>query len=187
MGVLERVEHHVRAAFTEPGDALLLLGAGALSGSEEALAGSEYLAHVHNLVGGRPEIDLGAEARLQRLLVMLAREQLLHSAHDCSDGGLAVAIAESAILGGVGASVVEDAPERWDAALFGEGASRAIVSAAPHVAASVLALAEGHGVPAAPIGSIGGGTLAWAGLFEASIAELAAAWESGLERALGRD
>ena len=187
VGVLERVEHHLGAAFTQPGDVLLLLGAAALSGGEEVLAGSEYAAHVHDLVCGRPEIDLDAEARLQRLLVALAEERLLHSAHDCSDGGLAVAIAESAILGGIGASVEKDAPERWDAALFGERASRAIVSAAPDAAAAVLALAEDYGVPAAPIGSIGGDALAWAGLFEAPIAELAAAWESGLERALGRD
>ena len=187
VGVLERVEHHLGAAFTQPGDALLLLGAAVLSCGEETLAGSEYAAHVHNLVGGRPEIDLGAEARLQRLLVALAKGRLLHSAHDCSDGGLAVAIAESAILGGLGASVTEDAPERWDVALFGERASRAIVSAAPDAVATVFALAEAHGVPAAPIGSIGGDALAWTGLFDAPIAELAAAWEGGLERALGRD
>ena len=188
VGVLERVERYVGAAFTKPGDALLLLGAGAVSGSEEALAGSEYLAHVHTLVGGRPEIDLDAEARLQRLLVMLAEAQLLHSAHDCSDGGLAVAIAESAILGGVGASVVEDATGALGCRAVRGGR---IAGHRQHRTGC------GGGRARTRRGSRRAGSahrqhrrrhaLAWTGLFEASIAELAAAWESGLERALGRD
>ncbi|MCH7656346.1 MAG: phosphoribosylformylglycinamidine synthase subunit PurL, partial [Chloroflexi bacterium] len=102
VGLLEHAETRLTAGFVELGDAVLLLGADALDGDPASLAGSEYLAHVHGLVIGAPSIDLALEARVQALLVALAEARLLRSAHDCADGGLAVAVAESAILGGRG-------------------------------------------------------------------------------------
>ena len=84
---------------------------------------------------------------LVNCLVDAVETELLQSAHDCSDGGLAVALAESAISGGVGVHVRGDVGERLDAALFGEAGARAVVSASRNVVAELSALAEDHGVP----------------------------------------
>ena len=185
VGLLEDADARLTAGFVELGDAVLLLGADALDGDPASLAGSEYLAHVHGLVIGAPSIDLALEARVQALLVALAEARLLRSAHDCADGGLAVAVAESAILGGVG-FVGETAPAggRWDAALFGEAASRVVVSCAADDAAAVAARAEAAGVPALRLGSVGGERISLGGLIDEPLGALAEAHGTGLERAL---
>jgi phosphoribosylformylglycinamidine (FGAM) synthase-like enzyme len=142
------------------------------------LGGSLYLAALHGKVAGRlPRLDLGAEARLQRLLAAAAAAGLLRSAHDVSDGGLAVALAESCILGGIGATVdhLDD--------LFGEGQSRAVASAATGDLNAVLALAAEHGVPAGAIGRTGGDRLTIDGALNVPIAKLADVWGNALERA----
>ena len=190
VGLLEQSDTRLTAGFANEGDAVLLLGADSWHANDATLAGSEYLAHVHDLVIGKPSLDLNAEVRLQRLLIALAGERLLRSAHDCSDGGLAVAIAESAIIGGKGfrSDAAEQSPAetpgRWDAALFGEAASRAVVSCAPEHAASVERLAAEQGVPALQLGAVGGGRVSMAGLVDEPLAELTDAYEGGLERAL---
>ena len=136
-------------------------------------------------MAGKPSIDLDAEARLQRLLVDLARERLLHSAHDCSDGGLAVALAESVVLGGVGFTGAGGWPEgRWDAALFGETPSRAVVSCSGSNVARVEAAAQEAGVPCSRLGATGGARFAIPGLLDEPLADLADAFFGGLERAL---
>jgi phosphoribosylformylglycinamidine synthase II len=102
VGLLEHADRVVSRRFQESGDAILMLG----EGSGE-LGGSEYLKVVHDLVRGMPPaLDLDAERAVQRLLVTLADERLLRSAHDCSDGGAAVTIAECAFdTVGIGAEV----------------------------------------------------------------------------------
>ena len=190
VGLLDDARNALGAAFANEGDAVLLLGAS--PADDDALAGSEYLALEHGTVAGRPAIDLDAEARLQRLLVDLARERLLHSAHDCSDGGLAVALAESAVLGGVGFTGTGVWPEgRWDAALFGETPSRAVVSCAEADAARAEAAAREAGVPCARLGAVGGARFVIPGpaiigprLVDEPLADLADAFFGGLERAL---
>ena len=183
VGLLDDARNALGAAFANEGDVVLLLGAS--SADEGALAGSEYLALEHGTVAGKPSIDLDAEARLQRLLVDLARERLLSSAHDCSDGGLAVALAESAVLGGVGFTGAGNLPEsRWDAVLFGETASRAVVSCTEANAARVEAAAREAGVPCARLGVAGGARFAVPGLLDEPLADLADAFFGGLERAL---
>ncbi len=185
VGLLEDSRARLTAGFVEPGDAVLLLGADSLDGEGAALAGSEYLAHVHGLVIGAPSIDLALEARLQALLGALAGDRLLRSAHDCSEGGLAVAVAESAILGGVG-FIGEGKPAggRWDAALFGEAASRVVVSCAADDAGAVAARAEAAGVPAVRLGTVGGDRVRLGGLVDEPLEELAEAHGTGLEQAL---
>ena len=183
VGLLDDARDALGAAFAREGDAVLLLGAS--PADDAALAGSEYLALEHDTVAGKPAIDLDAEARLQRLLVDLARERLLSSAHDCSDGGLAVALAESAILGGVGFRGTGGLPEgRWDSALFGETPSRAVVSCAGSVASRVEAAAQESGVPCARLGATGSVRFTIPGLLDEPLADLADAFLGGLERAL---
>ena len=183
VGLLDDARNALGAAFAREGDAVLLLGTSPTD--DGALAGSEYLAVEHDTVAGKPVIDLDAEARLQRLLVDLARASLLRSAHDCSDGGLAVALAESAVLGGVGFNGTGNWQEgRWDAALFGETPSRAVVSCAEADVSGVEAAARKAGVPCARLGAVGGARFAIPGLLDGPLADLADAFFGGLERAL---
>jgi phosphoribosylformylglycinamidine synthase II len=186
VGVLDDVTHHVTAGFQSAGDVVLLLGVSALDGSDAALAGSEYLATLHSLVAGQPQIDLDAEARLQSVLVTLAAGGLVHSATDCADGGLAVALAECCILGDVGFNGYGGAwafagHERWDAALFGEGASRAVVSVAPELADAVAQRLGETDVPWVRLGTVQGNRMMLPGLVDEPVARLAEAYEGGLE------
>jgi phosphoribosylformylglycinamidine synthase len=145
--------------FAEPGDAVLILGA-----TRGELGGSAYWAELLGFVGGQPAVvDLDAERRLQLLLVAAARARLLRSAHDCAEGGLAVALAEAAIGGpyaarSLGAAVqlehyAEGVP--LDGMLYGEDGARAVVSCAPAAVAALEALAGQHGVPLFRAGTVG--------------------------------
>ncbi len=163
VGLLEHADRVVSRAFRSPGDAIVLLGEG-----RGELGGSEYLKVAHGVVAGAPpSLDLKAERALQDLLVDLANAKLMRSAHDCSDGGLAVTLAECTFdTGGIGAeaaidglSVASAADTNRAAALFGESASRVVVSVAPGAAADVLARAKAAGVPARVIGRTGGSEL----------------------------
>ena len=185
MGLLDDASARVGAAFAE-GSVVLLLGA-SLDADASSLGGSEHLAVEYGMVAGAPRIDLDAEARLQWLLVELARARLLRSAHDCSDGGLATALVESALWGGAGFSGDGDwSSGRWDALLFGEAPSRAVVSCAEADVEAVSATASSAGVPAVRLGVTGGRRLALPRLADEPLDALADAYEGGLERALGR-
>jgi phosphoribosylformylglycinamidine synthase len=160
VGLLEHADRVVSRSFKAAGDAIVLLGDG-----RGELGGSEYLKAVYGLVQGEPPaLDLQAERGLQALLVQLAGARLLRSAHDCSDGGLAVTLAECTFdTAGIGAdvsidgvSVAGDAEINRAAALFGESASRVVVSVTPDAATEVLKRAKTAGVPARVIGRTGG-------------------------------
>jgi phosphoribosylformylglycinamidine synthase len=128
------------------------------------LGGSEYLKAIHGLVRGRPPaLDLAREAALQRLLVDMAARGLIASAHDCSEGGLAVTLAECCFeTGGIGAVVDVAAAssdggiDRLAATLFGESASRVIVTVPAGECEALLSAALRAGVHAAVVGRTGG-------------------------------
>ena len=184
LGVLERVERHAAIGFERAGDAVFLLGADGPDEDAASLGGSEYLAAVHGLVAGRPSIDLELEAAVQRACRRLIEEGVARSAHDCSDGGLAVALAECCIAGGIGFGGALGAVARWDAALFGERQSRIVVSAPAGAEARVRAVCRAEGAPAVRLGAVGGDRLTVAGLLNAPVAGLAAAWRRGLGEAV---
>ena len=174
VGVLDDASLAVGAAFREEGDVVLVAGDG-----PAALDGSAYQRVVDGETAGRiPEPDLAGERRLHELLAAAAERRLLRSAHDVSDGGVAVAVAEAAILGSVGV----DAPDLSDP--FAEGDGRAVVSVAPADLAELEALAGD--LPLRRIGTVGGDRIAVAratiGLDEAS--EL---YESAIPTALGEE
>ncbi len=163
VGLLEQADRAVTRRFRGAGDAIILLGEG-----RGELGGSEYLNSVHGVVAGRPPaLDLGAERALQSLMVELANHRLMRSAHDCSDGGIAVTLAECCFdTSGIGAEVALDAVHVSSrrgvnemAALFGESASRVVVTATLDDVADVLARAATSGVPARVIGQTGGSQL----------------------------
>jgi phosphoribosylformylglycinamidine synthase len=175
------------------------------------IGASEYLKVAQGRVGGCPPwLDLAREHALHRLLAALAGDGLIRSAHDCSDGGLAITLAECTFdSGGIGAAV--DVPAAVDlpgdvvrqrpgdpdrgalrpdlqvaATLFGESASRAIVTTTPGELRAVLQRAAAAGVPARPVGRTGGSRLQIAidgrSAIDTSLAEAEAGWAAGLER-----
>ena len=193
LGLLEDVANVVPLGFQADADAVYLIGPGAaaavagvtLSGAAADLGGSEYLRQFHDLTAGRPRIDIAREARLQRFLVEAADQRLLRSAHDCSQGGLAVALTEACLAAGVGftaAALTVDG--RLDAALFGEAASRAVVSVRDEDLAAVEALLAASDLPYARLGRGGGDRLRLAPFIDIPLAALRDAYEGGLEQAL---
>jgi phosphoribosylformylglycinamidine synthase len=157
VGLIEDAAHVVGRSFCAEGDAVVLIGTG-----RGELGGSEYLKTIHDVIRGLPpQIDLELEGALHRLLVQGVSQGLIRSAHDCAEGGFAVTLAECCFGTAMGTAV--DVPGLGVtsgfgdvATLFGESASRAIVSVEATRAAEFLALASAGGVPAAAIGRVGG-------------------------------
>ena len=182
LGLLEDVEQHVGVGFTRPGDLVVLLGAEQIADDAATLAGSEYLDLIHDLVAGRPTIDLDLEVRLQRACVRLVREGVIRSAHDCSEGGLAVAIAECCIAGGTGFEGDMGSSGRWDAALFGESQSRIVVTLSSDLLSALKEICRAEGVPWTELGRTGGDTLRLEGLIDVPVEKIDDAWRNALER-----
>jgi phosphoribosylformylglycinamidine synthase II len=151
VGLLPSVEDRIASYFDSPRDEVYILGE-----TSGILGGSAYWAEVCDFVGGyAPAVDLESELRLQRFLAAAAEQQLLRSAHDCSEGGLAVALAEAVIGGpyvpgslGADLDLTGYAPDvPVDGLLYGEDGARAVVSCAPPSSRFLIALANEHGVP----------------------------------------
>jgi phosphoribosylformylglycinamidine synthase len=154
VGLIEDASRVVSRTFKQAGSDIVLLGE-----DFAELGGSEYLKVVHGLVKGQPpRLDLDRERALIGLLTRASASGWLQSAHDCSDGGLAVTLAECAFdTGGIGCEVDVAG---FDSALFSESASRAVVSVQPEHATAVLRAAAEAGVPASRIGRTGGSRIA---------------------------
>ncbi|HEX8243501.1 MAG TPA: AIR synthase related protein, partial [Longimicrobium sp.] len=154
VGIVEDVAHVTTAAFREEGDAIVLAGE-----NTDELGGSEYLKVVHGLVAGdAPAVDLAAESRLQRGLLAAIHSGLVSSAHDTAEGGLAVALAESAFAGGAdpfGIDVALDDAIPTNALLFGEAQGRVVLSCEAAREAELVRCLEIHGVTARRIGTVG--------------------------------
>ena len=166
--------------FDQTGDRILLLG---LDRAE--FGGSAWLRLLYDLEQGRPpEVDLEAEGNLARLLRELIGAGMLSTAHDLSEGGLAIAAAEACFGRGLGARLEVSSPLE----LFSETQGRALVACPPAHSIEVLRAAERHGVPAREIGEVGGEDLAFeAGgeVWKAPVARLEEIWERALPKALG--
>jgi phosphoribosylformylglycinamidine synthase len=185
LGIIEDAADVVPMGFQAAGDAVYLLGASSISGDTADLGGSEYLRQVHGKVAGRVSIDLELERKLQDVLVAAAEARLLRSAHDCSHGGLAVTIAEAAFQNEIGFDGSEiPAAGRRDATLFGEAASRVVVSVAPANVPGLEALAQQSGLPFVRLGVTGGDRLRLGDALDNALAELKQAFDTGLEDAL---
>jgi phosphoribosylformylglycinamidine synthase len=189
VGFIEREAHVTRQHARGAGAVVVLLG-----GAPRELGGSQFLGIVHGLkTGDAPLVDLGAEKRLQDLLLSEIRLGRIQSAHDLSEGGLLVALAEK-LFGpeSLGASVdlVSLGAPRLDALLFGESQGRVLVTVAPGDAAALAAAAAAAGVPADRIGGVtrepflrvatAAGSLEW------PVGELRAGWETSIEAAMSR-
>ena len=152
VGVVEDVDHITTADFKNVGDAIILLG-----DNTNELGGSEYLYVFHDLVAGAPpSVDLLGERSLQQAVLGMITKGLVASAHDCAEGGLAIALAESAVGGeqtlGVDVALTDALPVV--PLFFGEAQGRIIVSCAPDNVDAVLEVAKSHAVPVRRIGTV---------------------------------
>jgi phosphoribosylformylglycinamidine synthase len=158
VGLLEDVRGAITQWFKKEGDLVFLLG-----DPDGSLAGSEYLAIVHGKEAGRPApVDLARERALHDTVRAARDAGLIVSAHDCSEGGLAFALAECCISGpdgALGAEIRLEGKGRLDALLFGEAPTRVVVSGPPECRARLETLARGAGVPIHFLGRTGGAAL----------------------------
>jgi phosphoribosylformylglycinamidine synthase len=159
VGLIEEADRAMTQWFRDDGDAIVLLGQ-----TRDDLGGSEYLKVLqHREQGSPPLLNLDTEKALQDFVLKVIHEGLVQSAHDCSDGGLAVALAECCVSGpgaARGAVVkLQLGSLRLDALLFGESQSRIILSARPNTVEALLSRAAQAGIPAARIGLVGGNSL----------------------------
>jgi phosphoribosylformylglycinamidine synthase subunit PurL len=172
LGVLDDIRKAPRSYFMNPGRAVILLGT-----TYGHLGGSTYLAAIHERVAGdAPALDMKKELRLYGLLASLVDATLIESAHDCADGGLAVALAESCILGErtwIGATVQLHGPGlRTDQMLFGEDQTRVIISCTMENAQKVETLTRAAGIESSVIGKTGGDGLVIEGILDVPVEEL---------------
>jgi phosphoribosylformylglycinamidine synthase len=181
LGLTEEIDRRCTPGFKDPDDVVFLLGDPTQEIS--TLGGSEYLELVHGRIEGRPRIDLELERKVQQTCLAAIRSGLLKSAHDCSDGGLAVTLAEACAIGAVGFNGSWDTGPRADAALFGEAQSRIVVSVIPGDVEKLEAEAEARQAPLTRLGIVGGDRLSVEGTVDVPVAEIATAWEGGLEAA----
>jgi phosphoribosylformylglycinamidine synthase subunit PurL len=176
LGVIEDVTRRTPSRFVAAGEKVFLLGT-----TREELSGSEWAHVVHGHLGGLPpRVDLAAEQALAALLHEAVG--VVSSAHDLSDGGLMQALAEPAMVSGIGVRVrLEGDPF---VALFAESAARAIVTVPAAAEAALVELAAKHGVPLAEIGVTGGASYVVEGVLDIPLDELTAAWQATLPAAL---
>jgi phosphoribosylformylglycinamidine synthase len=176
LGVIDDYGKRLSAGFRSEGDFVLLIGS-----SHNDLGGTEYLKVEHGYVAGRPPaLDLTREQAVNRLVLAAAQNGYLHSAHDCAEGGMLVALAECCLLGGIGVrcpAIRPEPPLRLDAAFFGESPSRYIVSVPSRAMPELQSLARRHHVELSLLGLAGGATLEFEGQMKLSLAELRQAWE----------
>jgi phosphoribosylformylglycinamidine synthase subunit PurL len=196
VGILEDVHKAAKMHFAQPGRKIILLRAnepGDAVDAESEFGSSEYAKEILGAVWGYPPaLDLEREATLQRALIAIIDAGLAESAHDCADGGLAVALVESALPAGVGFKVTLPKQKlALEFPLFAEDASRVVMSCDPTHLARIQQIAEEYGVVAEVLGetgldrveiSVDGQTV-----ISASVAELRDAYEGSLEKALRTD
>jgi phosphoribosylformylglycinamidine synthase len=179
VGVIEDIDKITRAGFAAAGDVIVLVGR---TGHE--LGGSEYAKTCLGVVGGRPPVlDLELEKRTWRAVLEMGSDGLLRSCHDLSDGGLAVAVAESCLLGGIGADCAHLQAEGLDiaAALFSESQSRFLVSCAPGDLEKVENLGREHHVETTILGTVGGEVIGIGSFIREPLDQVRRIWDGALE------
>ncbi|MGA8503706.1 MAG: AIR synthase-related protein, partial [Candidatus Sulfotelmatobacter sp.] len=196
VGILDDVHKTAKMHFAAAGRTIVLLRAGEaadITDVESEFGSSEYAKEIlGSLWGYPPELDLEKEAALQKAVIELVQQGLVESVHDCSDGGLAVALAEKTFAKGVGARVnVSSSGLPAEFALFGEDASRIVVSCTPGSVERIQQKTEQYGIAADVLGetiperfelSLDGQVVV-----SASVFRLSGAYESALESTLRTD
>ena len=181
VGIIEKPEHHTGSAFKNNGDLIYLIGA-----SQNDISSSQYLAKFHKVSHSpAPYFDLDAEKQLQDAIYAAIEKGLLSSAHDVSEGGLFITLAESAMQAGKGFDVCTDANFRKDAWLFGEAQSRVVISINPENRAEIEAHFAGMQVPALLIGTVKGDDMVIDGSSFGAVSSIRNTYDNALAVRLG--
>lgn len=182
VGILEDVRKRLTSSFKDGGDVIALIGE-----NRGELGGSEYLKTIHNRVAGPiPEIAPEKVRDIISVLVELANKELIESAHDISDGGLAVALAESCFENEIGAEVKIKSGLRDDALLFGESRPLVIISFDSANIDDISSICNKNGVLFEEIGKTGGDELVINNLVKCSVLELKDIYESAIPKLMER-
>jgi phosphoribosylformylglycinamidine synthase len=190
IGLIEDITKVVSSDFKRSGDDVIVLSVGEPASEFDGIGGSEYLRlRTGKITGRAPECDLAKEVALVRALVELADKKLLHSAHDVSEGGFAVALTECCFGQStdqpIGARVDLVHSNRIDTGLFAERQGVVILSADPANTNRIIEIAKGYGLAAARIGETGGDRVSIGGLIDEQIETLYAIYTGALASALG--
>jgi len=182
VGLMEDIDLRCTSGFRDEGDTILLIGE-----TLDELGGSEYLKERFGLVAGEiPTLDLDLERRTQEAVRALIARGLLKSAHDCSDGGVGVALCESAIIGAIGFDIALDDGLPGAISLFSESQSRFVVSCAEADVDRVIDALEDADLPFSVLGDVGGDRLRIAEKLDLSLAEASQVWTHSLEKLVNR-
>lgn len=170
LGLLESLAHSTPSAFQREGNAVALLSAA----KDLSLGGSSYLKALHGKIAGRlPELDLDAEKRLQDSLLAAIKAGIINSAHDVSDGGLAIALAECCLTGRRHLLGVKVKLEDLSASgLFSEAPSRVIVSLETKDISELVEICRSSGIECFEIGETGGDSMEIAGFLTIAVTEM---------------
>lgn len=152
VGIVEKPEHQTPSSFQNEGDLIYLIG-----DSKNDISSSQYLAKYHKVAHSpAPFFDLDAEKTLQDALYEAITQGLIKNAHDTSEGGLFITLAESAMQGGIGFDVCSESQFRKDAWLFGEAQSRVVISCSKENAQAIENHFKSKGISATHIGTVNG-------------------------------
>jgi phosphoribosylformylglycinamidine synthase len=185
VGLVEDLQHVTTMSFKQEGDLIVLLGE-----NREELGASEYLKTIHKLVkGNTPELNLNAEKKVQDACLEMIRAGIVHSAHDCSEGGIAVALAECCVsaTGYLGAKIKLPRNLRADALLFGESQSRIIITLNSQDLPMAEKTANKHHVPFLVIGKVQGQTLSIEGMIDLPVQKLADTYDNAIDRIMEQE
>ncbi len=182
LGLIEDVENHTTTpGFKKAGDRILYIGA-----DRKGLGGTEYLKVIHGLtMGDAPELDIEFEVKLQASLLSAIKAGLITAAHDLSDGGLAITLAEMAIFGGLGAKVdVRDFPGSLHESLFSEAQSGVVVTVDPEDLETAQKHFRDEGIPVIDLGQVAGSKLNLEGIGSVEVSVMKEIYESVIPNAM---
>jgi len=186
IGLMEDVEKHVTTAFKRAGDQIVLLGE-----TRDEIGGSEFLKVIYGkITGAPPDLNLEREAALQKAVLEMIEKGLVHSAHDCSEGGLAITLAECCIAdkkAQFGASIQYDCNLRMDRLLFSETQSRIVLSLDPDHLETVTQIANAHHVPFSTLGTVSEENLSINGVINLDVFKLSESYFTSLEEIMEAD
>ena len=168
----------------EPGDKVILLGEEKPPDDVKSLAGSEYLEHIHGIVAGKPSINIKSEIAVQKACRRAINDGIIRSAHDCSDGGLAVAIAECCIASSLGFVSTCTIPSRWDSYFFGEAQSRILVTINEKMQSELEIVCTEEGVNWTEVGYVDGTSLKLRPLIDINIDIIINSWHKSIEQSI---
>jgi phosphoribosylformylglycinamidine synthase len=183
LGLIDELEGPLPSARLDDGESIIVLG-----DTRPELGGSEWAAVVHGLDGGLPPAaDLETARAVHDLVRALVADRAVAGVHDCSDGGLAVALAEMAIAGETGCTVSPEPHMLAAAWCFAETASRVVLSVDPNAVPSVLARAGDAGVRAVAIGTAGGDRLVVEGSADVALPDATTTWRDAIPNLVAAD